>query len=54
MIRTEHQELKRQLQFRKTMLARRKARLKEAISADEWRIKQLEAKVSGLEKQEAK
>jgi hypothetical protein len=52
-IRTEVHELKRQLQFRKTMLARRKDRFKEQLSADEWKVRELEAKVADLEKAEA-
>lgn len=49
-IRTGLQELKRQLKFRKTMLERRKERIKEQLSGDEWKIRELAAKVAELEK----
>jgi chaperonin cofactor prefoldin len=52
-VRTELAELKRQLAFRQTMLERRKARLKEQMSADEWKIKELQAKIAEHETQEA-
>jgi hypothetical protein len=52
-VRTELAELKRQLAFRQTMLERRKARVKEQITADEWKIRELEAKIADRETQEA-
>lgn len=52
-VRTELQELKRQLAFRKTMLERRKARVKEQISADEWKIKELQAQITEAEGSQA-
>jgi Arc/MetJ-type ribon-helix-helix transcriptional regulator len=53
-IRTGLQELQRQLKFRKTMLERRKERVKESLAADEWKIRSLEAKVAERMKAEAK
>lgn len=48
-VRTGLQELQRQLRFRRTMLDRRKVRVREQLSADEWKIKELEAKIAELE-----